>query len=323
MGSRIYKELENNELQKIVVDLYGNCTGIKEFQILKGGLYNTTYLVKTDDGNIVIRVAPINTHLLFDYEKDMMSSEPLLHELFKNKGIPTSAILKYSPQGSVIDREYIISQYIDSIPMNDLSLSNINLEYIYSEIGGYTRKLHEITNDRFGWKRPNGGKEYSEWSDFILGFAKECVNKASEYSLFAQSDIDTFWQYINDSEIIKLLDEIKQPQMIHTDLWQGNVLLTKTDATYRVAAIIDMDRAIFGDIYWDFITPWMINESFVNGYSQKICKDTSFEKRGDIYRVISGFFSTYVVLIEYDDVEWYAKVKNDTIKTLHNKLQVI
>ncbi|MHB1485536.1 MAG: phosphotransferase [Saccharofermentanales bacterium] len=247
MGSKIYKELENNDLQKIVADLYGNCTKIKEFQILKGGLYNTTYLAKTDGGDIVIRVAPINTHLLFDYEKDMMSSEPMLHDLLKNKGIPTTIILKYSPPGFVIDREYIISEYIDSIPMNDSSLSNINLEYIYSTIGSYTRKLHEISNDRFGWKRPDGGKEYSKWSDFILRFAKECVNKASEHSLFTQSDINAFWHYINDCEIIELLDEIKQPLMIHTDLWQGNVLLTKKGEEYSVAAIIDMDRTIFGD----------------------------------------------------------------------------
>lgn len=280
MSSRIYKELENNELQKIVADLYGNTTGIKGFQILKGGLYNTTYLVKTDDGNIVIRVAPINTHLLFDYEKDMMSSEPLFHELLKNNGIPTSTILKYSPPGSVLDREYIISEYIDSIPMNDPTLSDINLDHIYSAIGNYTRKLHEISNDRFGWKRPDGNKEYGKWSDFILRFAKECVNKANEHSLFAQSDVSAFWQYINDGEIIKLLDEIKQPHMIHTDLWQGNVLLTKKDETYKVAAIIDMDRAIFGDTYWDFITPWMITEAFVKGYGQMICKTDDIEKEG-------------------------------------------
>lgn len=321
MGSIIYKELESNELQKIVADLYGNCAKIKESTILKGGLYNTTYLVKSDYGDIVIRVGPVNTHLLFDYEKDMMSSEPLFHKLLRNKGIPTSTILKYSPSGTVLDREYIISEYIDSIPMNNPSLSDINLDYIYSSVGSYTKKLHEISNGRFGWKRPDGSKEYSKWSDFILRFASECVDKAHKYSLYSQSDINAFWQYINDNEIIRLLDEIKKPQMTHTDLWQGNVLLAKKDEAYSVAAIIDLDRTIFGDTYWDFITPWMITKAFINGYGQMMHKISAIEKRGDIYSIINGFFCTYVVLVEYDDAEWCEKVKNETIEILHNVIQ--
>lgn len=80
--------------------------------------------------------------------------------------------------GTVLDREYIISEYIDSIPMNDPSLSDINLDYIYSSVGSCKKKLHEISNDRFGWKRPDGSKEYSKWSDFILRFAIEILHNA-------------------------------------------------------------------------------------------------------------------------------------------------
>lgn len=43
-----------------------------------------------------------------------------------------------------------------------------------------------------------------------------------------------------------LLDEIKESHLLHTDLWEGNVLLD--NETLEIAAIIDCDRAVFGDV---------------------------------------------------------------------------
>jgi len=293
-----------------------------EHRPLKGGMYNTTYFVKTDNGDIVVRVGPVNTHLLFPHGKDSMATEPLFHTMLKDNGIPTSVILKYSPAGTVLDRPYIISEYIESVTMSDKSLSGVNLDNIYEEVGGYARKMHEITNDRFGRKRPDGSREFNKWSEFMLDYADTNIKKAREYELFPDADLDAFWQYLNDGETVRLLDEITVPRMVHADLWPGNVLLRKNGDKYQVAAIIDLEHIIFGDIYWEFRTPWMIKEPFIKGYGREIAKTPEIAKRGDIYSAIPGISAVYILTHVYDMAQAGESVKGNTLKTIRKILEI-
>jgi len=86
-SSRIFKELNSAEIDKVISNLYGSDTRITGCSLLKGGLFNTTYHVKTDSDRfgIVLRAAPINQHLLFDFEKSMMSAEPLFFKMLQEK----------------------------------------------------------------------------------------------------------------------------------------------------------------------------------------------------------------------------------------------
>lgn len=314
--SRIYEEITIHQISKIVKDLYG--TGVKEisYNILKGGLFNTSYFVKTDieEKGIVLRVAPINKHLLFEFEKDMMSAEPIFHELLQKNNIPTTRILKYVPHGEVIDREYIISEYIDSIPMNDPSLSKMDLSHVYKEVGFYAKRIHMITNEKFGWKRKDSWGEYEKWSDFVLAFAKEAEDKAKEHKLFTKNEIEKFHNIFTGS--IEILDEINVPYMTHADLWQGNILLKHCEGGYDLAGIIDLDRTIFGDKYWDLCNPWIINNEFLSGYNERIPQTDNHNRRCYLYQLLGSFFTVYVVLIEYNDYKWYEKEKNNAVLLL-------
>ena len=53
-------------------------------------------------------------------------------------------------------------------------------------------------------------------------------------------------------ETAPYLDEIRIPRLVHTDLWFGNILVSTADGAPRLAAIIDADRALWGDPYFEF-----------------------------------------------------------------------
>ena len=110
--SRIFKELNRAEIDKVISNLYGSATQITECNLLEGGLFNTTYLLKTDTDRtgIVLRVAPVNQHLLFDFEKSMMAAEPLFFKMLESKNIPTSQVIYYDNSFNIIEREYIVFQ---------------------------------------------------------------------------------------------------------------------------------------------------------------------------------------------------------------------
>jgi len=316
MNSRIYKELSSMEIDRVITDLYGNNTKITECRIMKGGLFNTTYYIATDAdaAGIVLRVAPVNKHLLFEYEKTMMSAEPLFHRLLSEKQVPTSKILKYSAAGDVIEREYIISKYIPSVPMNDPSLEGQDLDYLYEQAGALARKIHEITGDKFGWKRPDGLSEYETWSEFVFAFAEEAAEKAGEHKLFTAAEINIFKTVFTENADV--LDEIKTPFMTHTDLWQGNILLSEISGRHEISGIIDLDRTIFGDKYWDLSNPWIINAPFLKGYADDEYKGSNYNKRQFLYKLLGGFFGCYVVLIEYDDNVWFENEKAACVSLL-------
>lgn len=58
--------------------------------------------------------------------------------------------MKYPPENTVLERDYIAMEYINFIPINDPSPENTNLEDIYEEARRLTKKIHAIMVNRFG-----------------------------------------------------------------------------------------------------------------------------------------------------------------------------
>ena len=328
MPTKLYKQLTSAEISAVVQDLYGSCAAVSDYRSLEGGNFNTNYYVKTnqDNNGLVLRVAPApkDKLYLFSFHKDMMSGEPLFHKMLEEKGIPTVNVLKYAPENTVLNREYMITEYIPSITMNDPSLTQTDLSQLYKETGKYIRKLHTISNDKFGWIRPNTTNgEFDTWQQFVLAYMTEVADKSEEYNLFEYEHI----QYLRELFIHKigLFDGIGTPNMIHKDLHEGNILIHQKDGQYKVAAIIDMGWAIFGDRRWEFLSRRMINQPFLDGYGDDIPQDTAFKEMSLLYKLLHGFFSAYVVKVEYGFDDWYEGEKSgvvaliDKIKaSLHN-----
>ena len=121
MKSRLHKEISREELAAIVKHLHGEQAELIDSHLLGGGMFNTTYFASTKkpDSRLVIRIGPINRQYLFAYEKKMMQCEIALEKKMREAGIPTSKILQYVPAGEVIDREYLIVEYMDAVAMSE------------------------------------------------------------------------------------------------------------------------------------------------------------------------------------------------------------
>jgi fructosamine-3-kinase len=304
-NSKLFKDLHQTEISKVIINLYGSATKIEDCILMKGGVFNTTYWVKTnsDVNGIVLRVAPINQHLLFDFEKSMMSAEPLFYELLQKKNIPSSEVIQYDNSFKVIDREYIIFKYIPSIPMNDSSVPGEIKPGLYQELGALISSLHDIRCEKFGWKRPNNELElYDNWGAFLIRFAKEMSDKAAKYGVFRENEINRFLKVFDDSTIF---NQITQARMFHADLWEGNVLVRKSNDKWQVAAIIDIDKAIFGDHEMEFASPIMLNEDFLKGYGKKLGDSTASKYRRKVYNLLGSFMYAYIWLVQYEDKEKY------------------
>jgi len=310
-ASRIFKELSNAEIKKVISNLFGNDTKIIDCSLMKGGVFNTTYLVKTDSekNGIVLRVAPVNRHLLFDFERSMMSAEPLYYKLLQENNIPTSDVICYDSTYRIIDRQYIIFKYIRSIPMNDISVPLNVKPVLYQRLGEIIAKLHNIKGGKFGWKRPNNELEqYDSWGAFLLRFAREIADRASNFGIFSDLELKRFINVFTDTAVF---DQIKQDSMVHADLWEGNVLVSENDGEWDVAALIDIDKAIFGDKDLEFASPTMLNERFLSGYGTRAEETSNSIFRRNAYRLLESFMYAYIWFAQFENIERHEAAKRD------------
>lgn len=114
----------------------------------------------------------------------------------------------------------------------------------------------------------------------------------------------------------ELLDEIRTPHLLHSDLWEGNVLLDKD--TLEITAIIDGDRAMFGDMDFEFSSPWMENPALREGHGSVIHTPSlpGHSKRRQLYQMFYCLWEAYVWYAEYNDSGLYESKKRQLLQQI-------
>ena len=313
---QLYQEVTPAEIAKVISAVYGRDTKITACTLLKGGVFNTTYRVQTNrsrDG-IVLRAAPTNRHVLFDFERSMMSAEPLFYQLLHDHGIPSSTVVAYDNGRQVIDREYIIFEYIPSLPMNDPQVPEVAKPGLHRQLGDIVARLHAIGHERFGWLRPHGELPmFPTWSAFLQRFATEIADRLAAHGLFAAGDLRQFLAVFAQQVIF---DQITQPRLVHADLWEGNVLVQEHNGRWQVAALIDIDKAIFGDPALEFAFPTLLNDDFLRGYGRGADNSSDATFRRNAYRLLYSFMYTYIWHAQFDDEDKAQAAKQDGLAAL-------
>ena len=97
-------------------------------------------------------------------------------------------------------------------------------------------------------------------------------------------------------------------------MWAVNILVREDKGIYEVAAIIDADRAVFGDCEFEFASPWITNEAFMEGYGKQLSDDTNSKTRRKIYKLIYSLIDTYVWSVEYNNSQASEENWRESIK---------
>jgi aminoglycoside phosphotransferase (APT) family kinase protein len=214
----------------------------------------------------------------------------------------------------VIDREYIIFRYIPSLPLNDPAVPVGARPGLYQQVGQIIARIHAIQGDQFGWLRPDSRQElFDTWGGFLKRYAREIADRAADHGALSEAELAAFLQVFQDPTAF---NQITQARMVHTDLWDGNVLVRERNGEWEVAAIIDVDRSIFGDPVMDFAAPWSENGDFLQGYGSWPPDSAAARFRSAAYTLMGSFMYAYVWLAQYDDPERYAKAKQRGLQAL-------
>lgn len=284
---------------------------------LTGGLFNTSYYLRTrqPDLQTIVRIAPSNRDVLFDYEQRMMAAEPVALAKIGEAGVPVPEVLAVDTSHRILPRDYMFLRYLDAVPMTDPAVLETAKPALHRALGAYVRRIHGIQGERFGWLLPDGTIQGSaRWGDVFGALIAEACRRIRAGEALAEDRIALAEQLFAANRAL-FDDGAIRPALVHNDIWDANVLVRQVDGEWAIAAIIDADRALFAD--WEFEpATWQGDSDFMQGYALPLDPSPEALLRRRFYGLFQGLFHTFVFKIQIPDDGYYAYFRSLALDAL-------
>lgn len=245
---------------------------------LSSGLFNSTYKISTTLRQLILKVAPHQSADVFFNERHLMQREQTLSQQLR---LVSNLIPNYISFFKIGDRDAFIQEYVDGELWFDVleKLSSADNDTLWRQLGQFANSIHQVSSESYGYPTPH--IHYHSWYEFIhanvAGMMDDCVR--------LQIVTDEMKQY---QALLprhqQRLNEITEAKLCHGDLWPRNVIINNSQDGYEISAVIDAERAFWGDPISDWVLLlYDVPTSFWDGYGTNLL-DVTDPKRLAIYR---------------------------------------
>ncbi len=322
--SRLFQEISREKLEEIT-EYYLNCP-LEDGKLLFGGLFNTTYLLRTGKGEAILRLGPVNRRLLLEYERNLMEAETDVLSLLHKHGIPTSRILAVDTRRTIVDRDVMLLQRIPARSMSLMEPDKETEERLCRETGTLVRRIHKITADELPKtsEKPYGrygavlaGQGGATWREALEEEVRGWQRCMGRTDLLPEENVERIAECFFSRSPVLDIPQLR-PRLVHGDLWYGNILV---DDRGCLTAVIDVDRALFGDPEFDLASGWMTTSAFFAGYGKKPDSDSAACLRRRLYKLLLDMEDCYVLYEEYaspQEAQRLAAQVMEDVKTLES-----
>lgn len=314
MESTTKTHLDHQTIQNIIKKHFGEVC-VQNVTELTEGMFNAIYAVDyVKDNNlysVVLKTGVEANKYVLSYEKDMLRAELQVYDLLKDTIIPTAEIYVRDFSREIINCDYFIMERLTGDNWGKLKgeITPENHDVLVAELAQYTAALHNVKGEWFGYIKDDVFYHHTTWKSAFQGMIQMMIHDGKEQGL--DLPYDEFWQSFEPYWY--LLDDIKEPCLVNFDMWTKNIMLKKAeDRLYHIDAIIDLERAFFGDPYADFLSSNTIVgdvgtcELFMKNYSKISGKDFIYTARD---RVRLTMYLMYIVIMM--GVEDYRRIGED------------
>ena len=272
MDSKTKNRQHSTTLRAMVERAYGRSQVVNDeafVQELTQGWFNVAYKVMLADGrNVVLKIAPSSATDVMTYERRLMRNELATMEIVRrHSNLPIPAVEYADTTRELCDADWFFMEYVDSENFGQLlesgRISASARESLMAQLGVMNRRLNSIVGHHFG---PVAGEGSQSWWEAYMDLVSDLLDDGR------RADVDLGYEYGEILSIVAnrsaVLDDIKTPRLVASDLWPSNVLIR--DDT--IVAIIDHERAVYGDplmesgFLGDELPIFPSAESFQRGY---------------------------------------------------------
>lgn len=301
-------KLNDNTIEKMYRRAFSD-SGELKITALSGGFCSSVYLIESGKNKVVLKVGTENSVKVMWHETAYIATEAQMLELIgENTDIRMPSLLYCDDSTEICDVPYFFMSLIDGKPLNDTEgITAEQYADIKYEVGRLTRKITDMPARCFGI--PNITDSFCDKnSDFVILLFEKLLADLEQKGGALKS--------ISHDELMKLigkfrtqLDTADKPCLIHTDTWNGNVMVKDGE----FSGIIDFAAILYGDplMSHDFHDFGEMNADFLRGYG-KTEFDTDELIRIQIYKVWQRLgMIVEKVYREYEDKNLYSWVDGE------------
>lgn len=216
----------------------------------------------------VLRIAPPDSLLQLFYEYRMMRQEPEIHRRVRAETtVPVPRILAQDFSRQHIDRDFLVMELMPGRSLTEVGPQAYSRAM--EELGGYVAQLHRLREpqNRFGYV---GAHEcmppQPDWQSAFFEMYRRLLDDIVAAGVYDRETAD--WALSLLHSHAPVFEHAGVSQLCHGDLWVENILAT---AEGEVSAVLDFDRACWGEIEWDLAIAdycGMTREEFWRGYGR-------------------------------------------------------
>jgi len=240
---------------------------IIEVTELKSGHFNNTYRVNTLRNAYILKVAPERGANVFYNERYLMQRERSISEQLQSV---SPLIPKYLSFFTVGDRDAFLQPLIQGELWYKAasSLSEAENAELWKQLGTFARTIHNCCGEQFGYPVPFKG--FIRWSQFITDNVEGMVEDCRRLDVLCE-EVEVYLSYLPN--FLQTLDKVKTAKLLHGDLWPRNVIIDGVGADIHLKAVIDGERAFWGDPVSDWVLIlYGVPEAFWHGYGKNLLK---------------------------------------------------
>jgi aminoglycoside phosphotransferase (APT) family kinase protein len=244
---------------------------VADCRSLAGGTFNTVYLVGLADGTrLVAKIPPAPDTPALRYEQGILGTEALYYQLAGQcRDVTVPAVVAVDAAGA--DGGYLVMTYCPGKPWPDLAPppGGAERDELRAEVGRQVARLHTVTGTGFGYPSGAVGPPRESWRAAFLDMVDAVLADAGRFAVTLPRPAAGVRDWFTARAAA--LDEVTTPVLVHFDLWDGNILVEPGPAGPRVGALIDAERAFWGDPLAEFVSLALFADieqdtAFLDGY---------------------------------------------------------
>lgn len=295
MQSKTKINLSYDEIQRLVNDCFGD-TPLVSVRELTDGWFNTAYHITLggEQKQTVLKVGPPAEAEILTYEKNILRAEVETMKLVaSDPGIPVPRILLDDFSHHKLGYDYYFMDFVGGTTWDKLrdTLTIQQNNHIEYELGQITARINAFKHTAFGYYA--FGQEFNDWLETFRWMCELLFVDARRYRIPIDLSEDEFFDKLDEHQWI--FAEVKQPQLVHWDLWAGNIFITFNDDTPKIEGIVDFERALWGDpLMESYLGRLGGIPNYMAGYGENILRTRAQRLR----RIFYNIYLDLIMLVE-------------------------
>ena len=177
----------------------------------------------------MLKVAPPPDVRVLRYEHGILHSEvQMLRLVREHTNVPVPAIYYHDDSHAIIDSEYFLMSFVPGQAYNQVreSYTPQRRAMIEQIVGNYLRQINTITGAFFGYPTM-AGRRYTTWREAFLAMFEDLLQDGLDKQVVLPLDYATLRRQVE--AVAPALDDVRVPQLVHWDLWDGNIFVEPKD----------------------------------------------------------------------------------------------